>query len=123
MAARNISGKEWKELLGGSKPVVVDYWAPWCGYCRRIGPAYDLIAEQFDAEVEIVKINIDEEEDLAKAETIEVIPTLVLYRGGKSNYSKAFFLARFLSRLARLMAERMARRGATLMLWDMPTPQ
>lgn len=84
MAARNISGKEWKELLGGSKPVVVDYWAPWCGYCRRIGPAYDLIAEQFDAEVEIVKINIDEEEDLAKAEAIEVIPTLVLYRGGKA---------------------------------------
>ena len=84
MAARNINTKEFQELLGGKKPVLVDYWAPWCGYCRRIGPAYDLIADQFDAEMEIVKINIDEEEKLANEEAIEVIPTLVLYRGGKA---------------------------------------
>ena len=84
MAARNINTKEFQELLNGNKPVLVDYWAPWCGYCRRIGPAYELIADQFDAEVEIVKINIDEETELANAEAIEVIPTLVMYKGGKA---------------------------------------
>ena len=84
MAARNINTKEFQELLNGNKAVLVDYWAPWCGYCRRIGPAYELIADQFDAEVEIVKINIDEEAELANAEAIEVIPTLVMYKGGKA---------------------------------------
>ena len=84
MAARNINTKEFQELLNGNKPVLVDYWAPWCGSCRRIGPAYELIADQFDAEVEIVKINIDEEAELANAEAIEVIPTLVMYKGGKA---------------------------------------
>ena len=83
MAARNISQKEFLELLENKKPVLVDYWAPWCGYCRRIGPAYDMVAEQFGAEVEIVKINIDEEPALAEKEQIEVIPTLVFYRNGK----------------------------------------
>ena len=84
MAAKNMNSKEFYEAMEQGKEVLVDYWAPWCGYCRRIGPAYDLIAEQFDAELEIVKINIDEEEKLANEEAIEVIPTLVLYRGGRA---------------------------------------
>ena len=84
MAAKNIGREEFKELLASGKPFVVDFWAPWCGYCRRIGPAYDRIAEQFAEEVEVVKINIDEEAKLAIAEHIEVIPTLVLYRDGEA---------------------------------------
>ena len=84
MAAIPINADSFHEMTGNSTPVLVDYWAPWCGYCRRIGPAYELIADQFDAEVEIVKINIDEEAELANAEAIEVIPTLVMYKGGKA---------------------------------------
>ena len=84
MAARNINHEEFQNLIRADKPVLVDFWAPWCGYCRRIGPAYDKIAQQYDADVAVVKINIDDEGHLAAAERIEVIPTLVLYRDGKA---------------------------------------
>ena len=84
MAARNIDNIHFQKLSEGSKPVLVDFWAPWCSYCRRIGPAYDKVAEQMDGQIEVVKINIDEEPHLAMAEQIEVIPTLVLYKNGKA---------------------------------------
>ena len=84
MAAMNINFEKFQELLKADKPLLVDFWAPWCSYCRRIGPAYDRIAQQFEDELNIVKINIDEEPALAAAEHIEVIPTLVLYRNGEA---------------------------------------
>ena len=84
MAAMNINKEKYQELLQAYKPLLVDFWAPWCSYCRRIGPAYDRIAQQFENEVNVVKINIDEEPALAEAEHIEVIPTLVLYRNGQA---------------------------------------
>ena len=84
MAAMNINKEKYQELLKADKPLLVDFWAPWCSYCRRIGPAYDRIAQQFENEVNVVKINIDEEPALAEAEHIEVIPTLVLYKDGQA---------------------------------------
>ena len=69
--------------LREDKPVLVDFWAPWCSYCRRIAPAMVKIDQQFGDSLEIGQINIDEYPVLARQEQIEVIPTLVLYRGGE----------------------------------------
>lgn len=84
MAAKNLSYEQFQRLMEGDKPVLVDFWAPWCSYCRRIGPAYDKIAQQYNDAVEVTKVNIDEEPRLAELERIEVIPTLVLYQKGKA---------------------------------------
>ena len=84
MAAIQMNHEQFQKAISGQKPVLVDYWAPWCSYCRRIAPAYEKIAEQYGEEVVVAKINIDEEPLLAHQEQIEVIPTLVLYREGKA---------------------------------------
>ena len=84
MAARNMNQREFQNLMDEGKVVLVDYWAPWCGYCRRIGPAYDKSAQQYGDRMVVAKVNIDDEPALANREMIEVIPTLVLYRDGKA---------------------------------------
>ena len=80
MAAKNMNSKEFYEAMEQGKEVLVDYWAPWCSYCRRIAPAYEKVAQQYGSNLVIAQINIDEEPLLAHKEQIEVIPTLVLYR-------------------------------------------
>ena len=81
MAAMNLNHEQFDRYQNEGKLMLVDYWAPWCGYCRRIGPAYDKIAQQYGENMVIAKVNIDNESRLAEQERIEVIPTLVLYRG------------------------------------------
>ncbi len=82
---QNMNAEAFRDALARSeKPVLVDFWAPWCTYCCRIAPAFDKIAQQYADSLIVGKVNIDEEPALAQQEQIEVIPTLVLYRGGQA---------------------------------------
>ena len=84
MAAINMNKELFEQSLASEKPVLVDFWAPWCGYCRRIGPAYEKIAQQYADSLVVAKVNVDEQPELAAAEQIELLPTLVLYKSGKA---------------------------------------
>lgn len=85
MSATNLNAEAFHAVLSQSeKPVLVDFWAPWCTYCRRIGPAYDKIAQQYADSLIVGKVNIDDEAALSQQEQIEVIPTLVLYKNGQA---------------------------------------
>ena len=80
----NINKELYKEIIEGKKTAVVEYWAPWCVYCRRIGPAYEKVAAEYDRKLVLGKVNIDEEPQLASLNEIEVIPTFVFYKDGQA---------------------------------------
>ena len=70
------------EVLESEQPVIVDFWAEWCGPCHAVAPVLDKIAEE-RTELRIVKVNIDEEPDLAQRYGVMSIPTIVLFKGGE----------------------------------------
>ena len=80
MAAMNINEQQLHELIESGKTILVDFWAPWCGDCRRIEKAYDQIAEDYAEVMTVVKINVDEVEGIRQREDIRRIPTLRLYQ-------------------------------------------
>lgn len=72
-----------KYVAQADVPVLVEFWAPWCTYCRRLAPALEEIARRYQDSLAVGRIDIDEEPRLAEREKIELVPTVMLYRGGQ----------------------------------------
>ena len=70
-------------IRSADTPVLVDFWAPWCGPCRRVGPELDAVSEELGAQVVIAKVNVDDESELAVTYGIQSIPAMVIFKGGK----------------------------------------
>ncbi|MDP9122216.1 MAG: thioredoxin [Acidobacteriota bacterium] len=71
------------DVLHSEVPVLVDFWAPWCGPCRMVAPVLDQIAEEMDGKVRIAKLNVDENQQLAYQFQVMSIPTFILFKGGQ----------------------------------------
>ena len=80
----NLSTNTFDEtVVGSSKPVVVDFWAEWCGPCKKIGPILEEIADEHGDDVTIAKLNVDDNPDLAMKYNVMSIPTLLVFSGGE----------------------------------------
>ena len=71
------------EVMKSNIPVLIDFWAPWCGPCRMMGPIIEQLAEEYEGKAKVGKVNVDEEGELSQASGVMSIPTIVLVKDGK----------------------------------------
>lgn len=86
MAILTIENKKQfkEEVLQSEQAVLVDFWAPWCSFCRRLAPAIDRIEEKYGKNVKIAKLNVDDNKEIAQKYEVNSIPTLILFQNGKA---------------------------------------
>lgn len=78
-----ITTENFDQLVNSGTPTLVDFWAPWCGPCRVLGPTIDKLANDFEGQAQIGKINIDEHPQLAAKFGVSSIPTVMVFKGGQ----------------------------------------
>ena len=84
MSEMNITKNNFEqEVLHSDKPVLIDFWAPWCGPCRMLSPVISEIAEEYGDRIKVCKVNVDDEGELAASFNVMSIPTLVVVKDGK----------------------------------------
>lgn len=79
----NITAESFDSITNGNVPVLVDFWAPWCGPCRALSPIVDELADELEGRMTVAKCNVDDNQDLAMKFSVMSIPTLVLFKDGK----------------------------------------
>ena len=82
------------DVLASDKPVLVDYWAEWCGPCKAIAPILDEVAKDYDGRVQVAKMNVDENREVPGKLGIRGIPTLMLFKGGQLTATKVGALSK-----------------------------
>ncbi|MBO4660749.1 MAG: thioredoxin [Prevotella sp.] len=78
-----VTSENFESLINGDMPVVIDFWATWCGPCRMIGPVISELAKDYDGKIIVGKCDVDEEEDIAGQMGIRNIPTIMFFKGGQ----------------------------------------